>query len=189
MRVVWVVTTYTFRELTRRKVFVVIPIVTFLFLSLYVIGNLYAFDFGDGLLREDSRFVDARVVTGASLVGLSMFTSFFLGTVLAVFLTFSAVRGDSETGLLQALVVRPVGRSALLAGRYLGAVVVSGAYVLLLYSLSVVATGVIGGWWPEDLARPGLYLTVGIAVIAALSVLGSVFMATIPNGIAGKSVV
>jgi ABC-type transport system involved in multi-copper enzyme maturation permease subunit len=181
---VWVSVGYTFRELTRRKVFVVVPVVTFAFIALYVIGNLYAFDFGDGLLDEDSSFVDARVVTGASLLGLAMFTTFFLGTILAVFLTFGTVRGDSESGLLQPLVVRPVGRGALLVGRYLGTVIVSATYVLTLFAMSVAATGLIGGWWPENLVPAGLYLSGGIFVVAALSILGSVFMSTIPNGIA-----
>ena len=49
------------------------------------------------------------MLTGSTLLGLSMFVTLFLGTVLAVFLTLNAVRGDAERGLLQPLVVRPVG--------------------------------------------------------------------------------
>ena len=39
-----------------------------------------------------------------------MFATLFLGAILAVFLTFSAVRGDAERGLLQPLLVRPLPR-------------------------------------------------------------------------------
>ena len=39
-----------------------------------------------------------------------MFATLFLGAVLAVFLTLGAVRGDAERGLLQPLLVRPLGR-------------------------------------------------------------------------------
>jgi ABC-type transport system involved in multi-copper enzyme maturation permease subunit len=184
VRVAWVAAAYTFRELIRRKVFVVVPIVTVAFIALYAVGNLYAFDFSSGFLDDDSRVLDARLVTGASLLGLAMFTTFFLGTVLAVFLTFGAVRGDAETGLLQPLVVRPVGRGALLLGRYLGTVVVSAGYVLLLFGLAVVTTGWIGGWWPENVVSSALFLCSGMFVVAALSILGSVFMTTIPNGVA-----
>ena len=42
------------------------------------------------------------------MFGLAMFSTLFLGVVLAVFLTLGAVRGDAERGLLQPLVVRPV---------------------------------------------------------------------------------
>ena len=59
--------------------------------------------------------VDDQVLTGSTLLGLAMFTTLFLGCVLAVFLTLGAVRGDAERGLLQPLVVRPLGRTALLA--------------------------------------------------------------------------
>ena len=61
--------------------------------------------------------------------GSSMFTILFLGAVLAVFLTLGAVRGDAERGLLQPIVVRPVGRTSLLLGRYAGAASVCAVYV------------------------------------------------------------
>ena len=48
-----------------------------------------------------------------------MFATLFLGVVLAVFLTLGAVRGDAERGLLQPLIVRPVGRPTLLLARWL----------------------------------------------------------------------
>jgi ABC-2 type transport system permease protein len=182
MRVPWIIATYTLRELFRRKVFVVVPLVTAAFLGLYVVGNVYAFRVT--ARQEGFAGIDPRIVTGSTLLGLAMFTTFFLGAVLAVFLTFSTVRGDSETGLLQPLVVRPVGRVSLLAGRFIGTLVVTVAYVVLLYSGSVIATGVVGDWWPAHALSPALYLSAGVAIVAALSVLGSIFLSTIPNGIA-----
>ena len=184
MRVPWIVATYTFRELARRKVFIVVPIVTAAFLGLYIVGNVYAFRVSAPQGGFTGFTIDPRVVTGSTLLGLAMFGTFFLGAVLAVFLTFSTVRGDSETGLLQPLVVRPVGRVSLLAGRFIGTVVVVVAYVLSLYGACVVATGVVGGWWPERTLAAGLYLVAGVVVVAAVSILGSIFLSTIPNGIA-----
>src|SRR2546430_12507280 len=57
--------------------------------------------------------VDTRTFAGAFLLGLAMFATLFLGVVLAVFLTLGVVSGDAERGLLQPLVVRPVGRTTL----------------------------------------------------------------------------
>jgi ABC-type transport system involved in multi-copper enzyme maturation permease subunit len=184
MRVSWLVATYTFRELARRKVFVVVPIVTAAFLGLYIVGSVYAFRVTAPSTGFTGFSIDPRIVTGSTLLGLAMFGTFFLGVILAVFLTFSTVRGDSETGLLQPLVVRPVGRMSLLAGRFMGTVVVTVAYVVILYGACVIATGVIGGWWPERPLAAGLYLATGTVVVAALSILGSIFLSTIPNGIA-----
>ena len=183
MRVAWIVATYTFRELLRRKVFVVVPVVTAVFLGLYFVGAVYAFR----AINDNGfpgGFVDQRVVTGSTILGLSMFATFFLGTVLAVFLTFGSVRGDAEVGLLQPLVVRPVGRTSLLAGRFLGTAIVSVAYVVFVYSVAVLITGIVGGWWPEGIVAAGLDLAGGVVVVTAISILGSNFLTTIPNGLA-----
>ena len=56
-----------------------------------------------------------------------MFATLFLGAVLAVFLTVGVVRGDAETGLLQPLVVRPLGRGTMLVARWAGAAVAAAA--------------------------------------------------------------
>ena len=48
------------------------------------------------------------------MFGLATFGTLFLGTVLAIFLTLGVVCGDAERGLLQPLVVRPLGRTTLL---------------------------------------------------------------------------
>jgi ABC-type transport system involved in multi-copper enzyme maturation permease subunit len=127
---------------------------------------------------------DEQVLTGSTLLGLSMFTTLFLGAVLGAFLTLASVGGDAERGLLQPLVVRPVGRASLLLGRFLGAAAVCGAYVSAVYVAALLITGLTGGWWPDNVVAPGLGLVAGVLVIAALSLLGSVFLSATANGIA-----
>ena len=65
--------------------------------------------------------MESRTLAGATLLGLSMFATMFLGAILAVFLTLNAVRGDAERGLLQPMVVRPLPRAFVLLGRFLAA--------------------------------------------------------------------
>ena len=113
-----------------------------------------------------------------------MFTTLFLGAVLAVFLTLGAVRGDAERGLLQPLVVRPLGRTSLLLGRFAGAASVCALYVALVYAAAVVITGIAGDWWPDRWLGAGLGLVLAVTVIAAISLLGSIFLSSTANGIA-----
>jgi ABC-type transport system involved in multi-copper enzyme maturation permease subunit len=116
-------------------------------------------------------------------MGLSMFTTLFLGSALGIFLTHGAIRGDAEQGILQALVVRPVARSGLLIGRFVGASAICSVYLVMLYAGTVVITGAIGGWWPDPLLLPALSLIAGVIVVIALTLLGSVFLPALPNGI------
>jgi len=181
---VLVIAGYGFREAVRRKVFAVVIVLTVLFLALFWLANHYVFgDLAHITPPPDVR-VDTRTFAGAFLTGLAMFATLFLGVVLAVFLTLGAVSGDAERGLLQPLVVRPVGRSTLLIARFLGAAAVCVAYVLAVYFAALVITGLTGHWWPDVLVWPGLELAAGVVIVIALSLLGSVALSSTANGIA-----
>lgn len=173
---------YALREAVRRRVLVVVMLLTIAFLGLYGLGARAAFDEVESFGGQD--VLDAKVLTGSTLFGLSMFTTLFLGTVLGAFLTLGAVRGDAERGLLQPLVVRPVGRTSLLLGRFAGAGAVCAAYVAAVYVIALLITGLTGDWWPDDPIGPGLGLVMGVLVITALSLLGSIFLSATANGIA-----
>jgi len=179
---IWTIAGYGLREALRRKVFVVVCFLTVAFLGLYWLGVRYAFDHVAGV--EPPAGVDSRTFAGAFLFGMAMFGTLFLGVVLAIFLTLGTVRGDAERALLQPLVVRPIGRTTLLVARFLGAATVCVPYVLVLYFAGMLLTGLEGSWWPDRIVTPGLELAGGVLIVAALSLLGSVFLSSIANGIA-----
>jgi Cu-processing system permease protein len=173
---------YGLREALRRKVFAVVLLLTLAFLSLYWLANHYVFRDVQNVGPPPG--VDATTFAGAFMFGLAMFATLFLGVVLAVFLTLGVVRGDAERGLLQPLIVRPIGRPTLLFARWLGAVAICAPYVGAVYVSGMVITGLTGHWWPDRLFLPGLELAAGVAIVAALSLLGSVFLTSTANGIA-----
>jgi ABC-type transport system involved in multi-copper enzyme maturation permease subunit len=179
---VWTIAGYGLREALRRKVFLVVCLLTIAFLVLYWVGTRYAFHHINNVAPPEG--IDPRTFAGAFLFGMAMFGTLFLGVVLAIFLTLGVVRGDAERALLQPLVVRPVGRSTLLVARFLGAAAVCAPYVLILYFAGMVVTGLEGSWWPDRIVMPGLELAGGVLIVAALSLLGSVFLSSIANGIA-----
>jgi Cu-processing system permease protein len=185
MNGIWMLARLTLRECIRRKVFLIVPIVTAAFLILYAVGAHYAFRASNGVTNQGpgNDLVDADALAGTTLLGLSIFVTLFLGAVIGVFLTFTTVRGDGEQGLLAPIAVRPIGRASLVAGRLLGAGLVSVAYVTFLYGSSVLITGVIGAWWPDPVLLPALELALGVLIVVVLSMLGSVFLSTIANGI------
>jgi Cu-processing system permease protein len=184
MKALPIIAGYALQEALRRRIFHVVLVLTVVYLGLYWLGADTAFEevaqFEEGLEVD----VDDKELTGGTLFGLSMFGTLFLGAVLAAFLTLGVVRGDAERGLLQPLVVRPVGRTALLLGRFLGAAAVCVPYVLGVYTASALITRAAGDWWPDQFLRPGIELAAGVLLIGALSLLGSVFLSATANGIA-----
>src|SRR5690606_33614403 len=105
-------------ELRRRKSLAVVSALTAVILAAYgwraseILGDLADVPAGGALAAEET----ARGA-GFILLGIAVFLTFSLASVLAIFTTMSAVRGDAEQGLLQPLLVRPVARSAVVVGR------------------------------------------------------------------------
>jgi ABC-type transport system involved in multi-copper enzyme maturation permease subunit len=176
------VAAHALRESLRRRVFLVVLVLSVAFLALYTWGTAELFEDVRSFGANDFG-VEPDVLAGATVLGLGTFAILFLGAVLATFLTLDAVRGDADRGLLQPLVVRPLGRTAYLGGRLLAAATVSAAYAVVLFGACVIVTGLIG-WWPDRVVGPALGLAGAVAVIAALALLGSVVLGTTANGIA-----
>jgi ABC-type transport system involved in multi-copper enzyme maturation permease subunit len=164
--------------------FAVVVVLTLVFLLLFWLANHYVFKDLASITPPRDVAVNTRTFAGAFLVGLAMFATLFLGVVLAVFLTLGTVSGDAEQGLLQPLVARPVGRTALLVARFVGAGSVCVVYVLVVYFASLVITGLTGHWWPNQIVWPGIELACGVLVVITMSLLGSVVLSSTANGIA-----
>lgn len=187
MTATFITARHVVQESVRRRVFLVVFLLTMAFLGLFTLAAVKAFAGPAPLVFGSGNLIDAGQITSittVTLLGLGAFASLFLATVLAVFLTLGAVRGDAERGLLQPLVVRPLGRAELLLGRFVGAVAVCVAYVTVLYGTVVVIVHQAGGHWPDHVVGPGLALDAAVAILVAMSLLGSVFLSTTANGIA-----
>lgn len=173
---------FALREALRRRVFAVVAVLTVICGVLYGLivwqASHFTGDLGDG------GAVDPKVISGATLLALSMFGTMFLGAILAAFLTLGAVRGDAAAGLVQPVLVRPVSRRTYLAARWLAAAAVCALYVTAVFVGAIVITGIFGDWWPDRILLPLLQLIAAVTIIAALSLAGSVVLSATANGIA-----
>jgi ABC-type transport system involved in multi-copper enzyme maturation permease subunit len=182
-----IVAAFALRESLRRRVFLVVALLTVAFLGLYGLGVWQAYRSINGQgngATPDVAGVDTGTVAAATLLGLAMFATMFLGTILAVFLTLGAIRGDAERGLLQPLLVRPLSRRDLLAGRFGAAAAVCSGYVIVVFLGAAAITWAFGDWWPDRTLLPAVELAVAVTVLCALSLAGSVALSSTANGIA-----
>jgi ABC-2 type transport system permease protein len=182
LRAATIIVRHAFHEAVRRRVLVVVLVLTAAFLVLYAVGAHYAFDEDNTRLAPGN--VDGRALDGATLLGLAMFATLFLGAVLATFLTMGVVRGDAETGMLQPLVARPANRSTILLARIAGAAAISAVYVVGVYAASAAITSLIGHWTPDRPFAVGAMLALAVVVIAFISLVASVWLSATAQGIA-----
>ena len=116
-----IVARYALREAVRRRVILVVLVLTVGFLALYALGTTLTFDEVNALAADDQ--LDDRVLAGSTLLGLAMFTTLFLGARARRVPHARRGARRRRAGLLQPLVVRPVGSTSLLLGRFAGAAV------------------------------------------------------------------
>jgi ABC-type transport system involved in multi-copper enzyme maturation permease subunit len=177
-----VIARYALEEAVRRRVFAVVLGLTALFVALYALAVWQVFRRLADIHPPGG--IEPRPFAGATIFGLSMFATMFLGVVLGIFLTLGVVRGDAERGLLQPLLVRPLSRTQLLFGRLAAAAAVCTLYVACVYTALLLVTGLIGDWWPDRIVLPAVELVVAVVVVAGASLLGSVHLTATANGIA-----
>ncbi len=182
MSAVTTIVRYAIAESVRRRIFLVVVLLTAAFLALFWIGTSKIYQDTASIVPPAG--INADTLVGATLFGLAMFGTLFLGTVLAIFLTLGAITGDAERGILQPLVVRPIGRETFLLSRFLGAVGVCAVYVPLVYLVALGIVTVEGPWRPDRVVMPALELMLAVTVVVSLSMLGAVFLSTTANGVA-----
>lgn len=178
-----IVVSYALRETVRRRVLVVVAGLTVAFLVLYALGAAFAFKETNGL-GGFARDLDDRTLTGATLEGLAMFATLFLGATLATFLTMGVVRGDAETGMLQPLIARPASRATILIARAAGAGAVAATYVVVVYAVTVAITAVAGDFTPDRPIAAGLLLALAVLTVTAISIVASIWLTSTAQGIA-----
>jgi ABC-type Na+ efflux pump permease subunit len=115
------------------------------------------------------------------LVMLAFMFSFVLA-MTAVFAASPAIGPEIESGLLLAILARPIRRSEVLLGRWLGLAVVLVGYAIVAGSLEVGAVGLATGYLPTDPAIAPLYLAGEALVLLTLAIVFSTRIASVAGG-------
>lgn len=187
MRNALLIAELSLREAMRKRLVLVLLLLTAAFLGFYLFGVFKLEATLDQRALEAG--LEERSVTGAANLPVvyaamfGMYLVYFLGALMAVLSTVGAISGDVESGVMQSILARPIRRAQLVLGRWLGFTAVNVLYV------SLVSGALLGGVWlitgflpPAPLLAVGLIL-LAITLITALTVLGSTLWTTLANGI------
>ncbi|GHF83472.1 ABC transporter permease [Deinococcus ficus] len=187
MRNVLLVTELSLREAVRKRLVAVLLVLSALFIGFYLYG----------IFRMDAS-LDARAaeagLNGRSANGsgnlpvmyaamLGMYLVYFLASLMSVLSTVGAISGDIENGVMQSVIARPIRRSELVLGRWLGFLTVNVTYVALLSATLLGGVYAITGYLPPAPGAAVLLIALSVALLTALTVLGSTLFTTLAGGI------
>jgi Cu-processing system permease protein len=171
----WTFARLTLREAARSRF---LPVTLFLvLLYLAMIG------WGCKLLMEHTPSNAAAQVSAFGLEVFAFYMVSFVIALLAVFVTGASTQHDGETGLLQALLTRPIRRFDFLVGKWLGAALMVAFYVVLLSGGLILTIGLIVGYFPARPVEAALLLFLQGLVILSLRLLFGTFLGNMASGI------
>lgn len=171
----WTFTWLTLREASRSRLLALAFGLTAVYVALVGWGVRFIADHANNAL-------DA-VSSSAGIEMLAFFFGSFMVTLLAVFVAGHSTRQESENGLLQALLTKPVRRLELLAGRWLGSALVLAVWVALFTAGIVAVVGWAVGFYPPSPLLAGALMLLQSLVVLSLRLLFGAFLGTLASGI------
>ena len=170
---------FTFQEALRRRLVAAVALLSVAFLGLFALVE-HVLSHGAG--RGSTPIELAATRLASVFLGVYLARSF--AGVLAILVSAGAISAEVESGAIQSVLARPVSRTAVVLGKFVG----YGA-MLLLYNVvlqgAVVAIGyaMSGARIPHALWIVGL-LGVEPLVLLGATLVGSCFLPTLANGAA-----
>lgn len=178
-RTVLTITGLTLREVTRRRVLPVVIALTaaLLGLSAWGFSRLAGFESESALTTGETRLVAAQLLN-LVMFGLSMIAA--LGTA---FLAGPTLSGEVESGMSLAMLARPVRRSAVLAGKWLGLVAFGCGFVAVAGLTQFLIVWVTVGYWPPQPVAGLAQLAGQATVLLTLALMLSAVISPMASGI------
>jgi ABC-type transport system involved in multi-copper enzyme maturation permease subunit len=167
----------TLREASRRKVLRALAVLTLALLGLSGWGFARLADELGTLTSGESGLIAAQVLN-LVMFGLSLIAA--LGTA---FLAGPTLSGEVESGMALAILARPVRRSSVLVGKWLGLVTFGSAFVTVAGTAQFLVVRATIGYWPPDPVTGLLFLAAQTAVLLTLTLLLATVISPMASGI------
>jgi len=176
-----VIARLTVRELARRRVIWVLAALSIV--SVMLVG--WGLERLVTLAREDGvEELQIRIGVSQVLILIAFMFSFVLAMTAAV-IGAPAIGGDLESGIALAVLARPIRRTEVLLGRWLGCSCVVVAYTVLSGLLAIAAAVVVSGFGPPEPLLAVAFLSGQALVLLSLTLaLGSVLPSIAAGAIA-----
>jgi ABC-type transport system involved in multi-copper enzyme maturation permease subunit len=178
-RTVLIIAALTLREASRRRVLLALALLTVVLLVLSGWGfSRLAAESGDSTLTSGEARLTASILLNLVMFGFSLIAA--LGTA---FLAGPTLAGETESGIALAVLARPIRRSAVLLGKWLGLVAFGTGFVVIAGLAQCLVVWATVDYWPPDPAAALALLAAQTTVLLTLAVLLSTAVSPMASGV------
>ena len=180
MRAVLTIAHLTLAEARRRRIVTAALLCAVAVLAVFTTAVFFA-------AREDARsvtFIERQALfMFLTLAGLYMAN--FLSVLFAVLLPVDSLSGEIDSGVMQTVAVKPVRRSDIVLGKWLGNGLIVAAYLTVLVTGVLLSVRFIAGFSPVNLTRALPLMLLEVTLLMTVSIAGGTRFSTVTNGIVG----
>jgi ABC-type transport system involved in multi-copper enzyme maturation permease subunit len=167
----------TLQEAVRRRVLRSLAVMTAVLLALSAWG-FHRLNAEFGSLTSGEALIAAATVLNLVMFGLSLIAA--LGTA---FLAGPTLAGEIESGIALAMMTRPVRRSSVLLGKWLGLVAFGSGFVTVAGTGQLLIVRITVGYWPPQPLTGLALLAAQTTVLLTLGLLLSTVISPMASGI------
>jgi len=181
---IWILARLTFREAIRRRIVLTGLILGILFLVVYSIGFYMIFtEISRETARDGTAF--ARVTRNEMsnfLLLAGLYAVAFLSVAMGALLSADTLAGEISSGTIQTIVTKPLRRSDVVIGKWLGFAGLLALYLLLMSGGTVLSVFFQSGYLPRNLLSGLLLIYLEALLVMTFSLACSSAMPALATG-------
>ena len=186
LKMMFTIAHLTFHEALRKRVLLAAIVLGALFLIVFGVGIYFI---NDAVIQQELRSAPSAIRAQSNrlaynfLAMAGLYTVNFLLVMMATLLPVDTLSGEISSGSIQSLVVKPVRRSQIVLGKWLGF-----AFIMLIYATCMIGgiVGLVAIMTSYDL--PNIHIALPIMLLETLllltlSIAGGTRFTTLTNGV------
>ncbi len=172
----------TLHESLRRRVLLVALILGLAFLAIFGAG-FYAVTHSASTLGRGVPGGPQQLIAPAFLSMAGMYAVNFMVILMAVLMPVDTLAGEMRSGAIQSLVTKPIRRSAVVLGKWLGFWLILMGYLLLMSGGIALTAFALSHYIVPDLSTGIPLLMLEGTLLLSLSIAGGTRLSTLTNGV------
>jgi ABC-type transport system involved in multi-copper enzyme maturation permease subunit len=159
MKNIWTLARMTFREAIRRRIILTGLILGLIFLMVFSIGFHFVFISASSETPTAAEAVENLMMNeGINMLTLAgLYAVTFLSAAMGALLGADTLSGEITSGTIQTIVSKPIRRSDVVFGKWLGFAILLAGYVVLMSGGTVLSVWLQSGFRPRNVL-PGISL-------------------------------
>lgn len=184
MSKVWIIARMTFREAIRRRIVLTGLVLGVLFLIVFSIGFrlIYTAISEESALRPDAMARIMQTEMSNFLLMAGLYAVAFLSVAMGALLSADTLAGEISSGTIQTIVTKPLRRSQVVLGKWLGFASLLGLYALLMSGGTVLSVYLQSGYTPDNLLAGLLLIYMEALVVMTVALACSSAMPALATG-------